>query len=203
MLNELSQVADSLERLVTVAPSRHPRINPMGKNRDLLVVSLDGAGNPSLIEVLPGETAANLFRVEHGSAGSSFPGFNIPTPLRRLDEASPGALKPAVEKLLAVGKNRNSSAAEIKESIHTLFTLSQAQTFGPVPTRDAGRAVSAAVEAALSDVPGGVGAAGSGGALRALKFPMSAFQGVRVCLHLTCHREAGDLNKENQLTVKG
>ena len=38
MLNELSQVADSLERLGTVAPSRHPRINPMGKNRELLVV---------------------------------------------------------------------------------------------------------------------------------------------------------------------
>lgn len=131
MLNELSQVADSLERLGTVAPSRHPRINPMGKNRDLLVVSLDGVGNPSCVEVLPGETAANLFRVEHGSAGSSFPGFNIPTPLRRLDEASAAALKPAVEKLLVLGKNKNSSAAEIKESIHALFTLSKAQTLSP------------------------------------------------------------------------
>jgi hypothetical protein len=100
----------------------------MGKNRDLLVVSLDDAGNASRIEVLPGETAANLFRVEHGSAGSSFPGFNIPTPLRRLDEASADALKPAVEKLLALGKNKNSSAAEIKESIRALFTLSKAQT---------------------------------------------------------------------------
>jgi hypothetical protein len=128
MLNELSQGADSLERLGTVAPSRHPRINPMGKNRDLLVVSLDDAGNPARIEVLPGETAANLFRVEHGSAGSSFPGFNIPTPLRRLDEASADALKPVVEKLLALGKNKNSSAAEIKESIRALFTLSKVQT---------------------------------------------------------------------------
>jgi hypothetical protein len=130
MLNELSQVADSLERLGTVAPSRHPRINPMGKNRDLLVVSLDGAGSPSRIEDLPGETSANLFRVEHGFAGSSFPGFNIPTPLRRLNEAATGALKPAVERLLALGKNKNSSAAEIKKSIHALFTLSKAQTFG-------------------------------------------------------------------------
>ncbi len=103
----------------------------MGKNRDLLVVSLDGAGNPSRIEVLPGETAANLFRVEHGSAGSSFPGFNIPTPLRRLDEASADEVKPAVEKLLALGKNKNSGAAEIKESIRCLFALSKAQTFSP------------------------------------------------------------------------
>ena len=110
MLNELSQVADSLERLGTVVPPRHSRINPMGKNRDLFVVSLDDAGNPFLIEVLPGETAANLFRVEHGAAGSSFPGFNIPTPLRRLDKASADAIKPSVEKLLALGKNKNSSA---------------------------------------------------------------------------------------------
>jgi hypothetical protein len=131
MLNELSQVADSLERLGTVAPSRHPRINPMGKNRDLLVVSLNDAGTPSRIEVLPGETAANLFRVEHGSAGSSFPGFNLPTPLRRLDEASADALKLAVEELLALGKNKNSSPAETKESIRALFTLSKAQTFSP------------------------------------------------------------------------
>jgi len=131
MLNELSQVVDSLERLGTVVDSLHPRINPMGKNRDLLVVSLNDAGNPSRIEVLPGETAANLFRVEHGSQGSSFPGFNIPTPLQRLDEASADELKPAVEKLLALVKNKKSSAAEIKESIRALFTLSKAQTFSP------------------------------------------------------------------------
>jgi len=103
----------------------------MGKNRDLLVASLDGAGSPSRIEVLPGETAANLFRVEHGSAGSSFPGFNIPTPLRRLDDAPPADLKLAIESLLALGKNKNSSAAEIKESIRALFTLSKEQTFSP------------------------------------------------------------------------
>ena len=131
MLNELSQVADLLERLVTVAPSRHPRINPMGKNRDLLVVSLADAGSPFCIEVLHGETAAKLFRIEHGSAGSSFPGFNIPTPLRRLDEASADELKPAVVKLLALGKNKNSSAAEIKEFIRKLFMLSKSHTFSP------------------------------------------------------------------------
>lgn len=103
----------------------------MGKNRDLLVVSLDAAGNPSRIEVLLGETAANLFRVEHGSVGSSFPGFNIPAPLRRLDAASADALKPVVEKLHALGKNKISSTAETKESIRALFTLSRAQPFNP------------------------------------------------------------------------
>lgn len=131
MLNELSQVADALEQLGTVAPSRHPRINPMGKNRDLLVVSLDDAAKPSRIEVVPGEIAANLFRVEHGSAGSSFPGFNIPIPLRILPDGSTDAIKPAVENLIALGKNKNSSPADIQEAIRTLFTISKAQTFSP------------------------------------------------------------------------
>ena len=135
MLNELSQVADSLKRLGTVAPSRHPRINPMGKNRDLLVVSLDDAGNPSRIEVLPGETAANLFRVEHGSAGSSFPGFNIPTPLRRFAEASAGSLKPAIEKLVALEKSKHSSAAELTEGLRQLLAESQARTFRENPQK--------------------------------------------------------------------
>lgn len=153
MLNELSQVADSLERLGTVAPSRHPRINPMGKNRDLLVVSLDDTGNPSRIEVLPGETAANLFRVEHGSAGSSFPGFNIPTPLRRLDEASADALKPVVANLLALGKNKNSSVADIKESIRALFTLSKAQTFSPSQEKQFQRSCSELVSELAESLP--------------------------------------------------
>jgi hypothetical protein len=48
----------------------------MGKNRDLLVVCVAGDGAPSLVETLKGEIAGTLFRVEHGSAGSSFPGFN-------------------------------------------------------------------------------------------------------------------------------
>lgn len=125
----------------------------MGKNRDLLVVSLDGAGNPSRIEVLSGETAANLFRVEHGSAGSSFPGFNIPTPLRQLDEASADEMKPAVEKLLALGKNKNSGAAEIKEAIHTLFTLSKAQAFSPSQEKQFQRSCSELVSELAESLP--------------------------------------------------
>jgi len=129
MLNELSQVVDSLERLGTVAPSRHPRINPMGKNRDLLVVLLNAEGKPSHVEVMSGETAANLFRVEHGSPGSSFPGFNIPTPLRRFDDAPLTELTAVVEKLLTLGKNKNSGAAELAEAIGALFNLSKPQPF--------------------------------------------------------------------------
>jgi len=131
MLNELSQVVDSLERFGTVAPSRHPRINPMGKNRDLVVVLLDDEGKPSRVEVLSGDAAANLFRIEHGSAGSSFPGFNIPTPLKRLDDAPLAELTAAIENLLMLGKNRNSSAPELADAIRALFNLSTSQAFTP------------------------------------------------------------------------
>ena len=101
----------------------------MGKNRDLLVVSLDPVGNPARIEALPGETAASLFRVEHGSQGSSFPGFNIPTPLRQLDDAPAAELKPAIEKLLALGKSKNSSAAELAEALSQLFSMSKPRSY--------------------------------------------------------------------------
>ena len=124
MLNELSQVVDSLERIGTAPRSRHPRINPMGKNKDLLVISVAKDGSPRLIEVLPGERAATLFRVEHGSAGSSFPGFNLPTPLRRLDEVPTEQLTPIVEKLLALAKNKNTPNAVLAECVGDLFKLS-------------------------------------------------------------------------------
>src|SRR2546426_5913669 len=124
MLNELSQVVDSLERLGTPTQSRHQRINPMGKNKDLLVVCLGKDGSPRLIEVLAGEKAATLFRVAHGSEGSSFPGFNLLTPLRRLDEVPTEKLTPAVENILALAKNKNSPSTALANCIGELFKLS-------------------------------------------------------------------------------
>ena len=129
MLNELSQVVDSLERLGTVTPARHPRINPMGKNNDLLVVSLDNDGNPLRLEFLSGDIAGRLFRIEHGSAGSSFPGFNLPTPLRSLEDAPVHELVPAIEKVISLGKNKNSSPAEIADAVRNLFNLSKPKTY--------------------------------------------------------------------------
>ena len=67
MLNELSQVLTALERVGLVPVSRHPRINPMGKNRVLLIVRLDDQGKPSDAEFIAGESAAALLRVQHGS----------------------------------------------------------------------------------------------------------------------------------------
>lgn len=101
----------------------------MGKNKDLLVVCLAPDGTPSRVEILAGGVAANLFRVEHGSAGSSFPGFNVPTPLRSLDEAPREALAPAIEHLLALNKKKDASAQELSLAVTSLFSLSKPRDF--------------------------------------------------------------------------
>ncbi len=153
MLNELSLVVNSLERLGMVAPSRHPRINPMGKNRELFVVSLDSDGNPARIEVLPGETAAKLFRIEHGSAGASFPGFNLPTPLRRFSEAPSAELVTSIKKLLSLCKNKNSSASELGKAIRELFNLSQPQLYTSNQEKQFQRSCSELVEELNQTLP--------------------------------------------------
>src|SRR5438445_13302384 len=113
MLNELAQVVVALDRLGTPAGSRHPRINPMGKNRELLIVCLSDRATPASFTVVPGETSATLFRVEHGSAGSSFPGFNLPTPVRTLQGADPQQLKAAIAALLTERKNTKESVTNL------------------------------------------------------------------------------------------
>lgn len=53
MLNELAQVVTALERVGVVTASRHPRMKPMSKNRELLIVRLDGTGLPADLELTP------------------------------------------------------------------------------------------------------------------------------------------------------
>jgi len=129
MLNELSQVVSALERVGIVTASRHPRINPMGKNRELLVVRLDDEGEPSDVAFIPGEKATTLFRIEHGSAGSSFPGFNLPAPLLNLANMPAGELKTALEQLCALWKKRNSPTGQILDIVKTLAKSSQPRRF--------------------------------------------------------------------------
>jgi hypothetical protein len=129
MLNELSQVVDAIERLGLNPPSRHGRISPMAKNTDLLIVFLARDGAPKRIETLASKDAASLFRVEHGSAGSSFPGFNLPTPVRCLDKIPIEELTSAVKHLLDLSKNKSTANLELAESIRNLFKLSRAREF--------------------------------------------------------------------------
>jgi hypothetical protein len=129
MLNELSQVVEAIERLGTSPPSRHPRITPMGKNKNLLVVCVAKNGSATRVEILRGELAATLFRVEHGSAGSSFPGFNLPTPLRQLNEVPIEKLELSVENLLTLTKSKNIPNNVLSDAIDELFALSSPRAF--------------------------------------------------------------------------
>lgn len=129
MLNELSLVVDAIERMGATPTSRHPRINPMGKNKTLLIIGINLDGAPASVEFLAGEVAGELFRVEHGSAGSSFPGFNLPVPLRDISAAPPEALGSALEKLIEIAKNKNTDAAAHHAAIAELCALSLLRKF--------------------------------------------------------------------------
>jgi hypothetical protein len=129
MLNELSLVADSLERLGINPVPRHPRINPMGKNKTMLVVGLDASAIPSTFEFFPGEVAGKLFRIEQGSAGSSFPGFNIPVPLCGLASIDKNQVAPLLENLIAFAKDKKAGSASIRDVINALFKISSPRVF--------------------------------------------------------------------------
>src|ERR1035438_4730110 len=84
MLNELQQVVTALRGRGVTIEEQHPSLTPMGKNDPLLVVELDKTCSPTHLAIEQAEIAGKLLRVCHSSQGASFPGFNIPTPLRTL-----------------------------------------------------------------------------------------------------------------------
>lgn len=81
MLNELYLAATALERCGVKPIELHPHLDPMGKNALVLQVLLGADGQPKRFSVLSKEVAGTLMRIPGGSDGSSFPGFNLPTPL--------------------------------------------------------------------------------------------------------------------------
>ncbi len=129
MLNELSLVADSLERMGINPVPRHPRINPMGKNKTMLVIGLDAGATPSTFEFLAGEVAGKLFRIEQGSAGSSFPGFNIPVPLCELASIDRSQVAPLLKNLIALAKDKKAESTSIRDAISVLFKVSGPRVF--------------------------------------------------------------------------
>jgi hypothetical protein len=131
MLNELAQVVTALERVGVVTASRHPRMKPMSKNRELLIVRIDETGLPADLEFIPKGKAAALLRVEHGSAGSSFPGFNLPTPLLNLGSMPVAKLQPTLEQMCALWKKSGSPPAQILECIKQVAEFSRPRQFTP------------------------------------------------------------------------
>ena len=111
----------------------HSAIEPMGKSQ-LLLIELDARANPQGVKVLPREVAGALMRVAHGSAGSSFPGFNLPMPLRVLPKTTDiNKLRRFVE----VQRRTDASGADFApvvtglfdETSRAVFTDSQSDQF--------------------------------------------------------------------------
>jgi hypothetical protein len=125
MLNELQQVVTALQDRGVTIEEQHPSLTPMGKNDPLLVVELDKTGSPTHLAIEQAEIAGKLLRVCHGSQGSSFPGFNIPTPLRVFARIKPDKLKDHFKEL----RRQRRDAAWVSRFIRKLFTRSKPTTF--------------------------------------------------------------------------
>jgi len=129
MLNELYQVVTALERRGTSIAARHPSVDPMGKNADLLLVSLSLQAKPMSFSVIRGEQAGTFLRVKHGSEGSSFPGFNVPLPLRQLPELPNAGCVQKLEALVGLLRDRKSAAAAIACAARNMFPCTLAIDF--------------------------------------------------------------------------
>lgn len=129
MLNELSQVVAALDTIGIVGTSRHQHIQPMGKNDDVLIVSVRNGALPEFVEVIRAEVAQNLLKFAPANNGPSFPGLNLPTPLRTLDAVPAEELTPAIENLLTLGKNKNAPSTALHDAIARLYKLSAPRVF--------------------------------------------------------------------------
>lgn len=129
MLNELYQVVTALERRGSSIAARHPSVDPMGKNADLLLVSLSLQAKPVGVSVIRGEQAGTFLRVKHGSEGSSFPGFNVPLPLRQLPMIPDAVCIQKLEILVGLLRDRKSTAAAIACAARNLFPYTSGTTF--------------------------------------------------------------------------
>lgn len=125
MLNELYLAATALERCGVKPIEQHPHLEPMGKNDRVLHILLDGNGQPKTFSVLSKEVAGTLLRIPGGSDGSSFPGFNLPTPLLRFQRTSVEKIKGRIKAL----QKRPPSIRWIKRFTQKLHARSAACEF--------------------------------------------------------------------------
>jgi hypothetical protein len=131
MLNELHQVVTALQGRGVTIDEQHPSLTPMGKNDPLLIAELGTAGSPTHLAIEQAEIAGKLLRVCHSSQGSSFPGFNIPTPLRVFSKARPDNIKQHFKEL----RRRRRDAAWVSRFIRKLFARSKPAKFTAAQSR--------------------------------------------------------------------
>lgn len=125
MLNELYQAATALRDRGVPIEEQHPSLTQMGKNDSLLVIQLAPNGSATHIEIEKPEIAGKLLRVCHSSQGSSFPGFNIPTPLRDFSKTKNNKLKSRFKEL----RKQHRDVAWVSRFIRKLFVCSNPSRF--------------------------------------------------------------------------
>ena len=128
MLNELYQVVTALEEKGVSFSLPHPSLEPM-KNVALMVVRLASGGKPAQLEMLKGDEAERIFRIKHASSGSSFPGINIPLPLRDLTGAPFAESSQGLETLIRLLSQKSASAGTIGDAARALYSLGKPTQF--------------------------------------------------------------------------
>lgn len=130
MLNELHQVVTALDRRGVQIIMPHSAVEPMGKS-ELLLIELDSHANPQRLKLLPREVAGTLLRIAHGSEGSSFPGFNLPLPLRLLPKTTDAA---KLKRLVEAQRCRDAAALPLAEAIADVFPETSVAVFSESQT---------------------------------------------------------------------
>lgn len=133
MLNELHQVVIAMEKRGVPLVVPHSALDPMGKSR-LLLIEVDAQAVPQRLRVLPDVEAGKLLRIAHDSEGSSFPGFNLPLPLRTVPET---VELTSLGSLVEAQRRKDASGVILAEAamalfLHTtpaVFTSAQAAQF--------------------------------------------------------------------------
>ena len=141
MLNELHQVVEALERSGTPYGSPHEALAFMGKG-DALHLLLDESAVPISMRIIPGADASRLMRVSHTSAGSFFPGFNLPIPMRVLQRSMEGEALRLTEQLIAALKARSTPGALIIDLAKQLRPYATARTHEESQKRQFVRSIS-------------------------------------------------------------
>jgi hypothetical protein len=109
----------------------------MGKS-ELLLIELDANANPQRLKLLPQEIAGKLVRIAHGSEGSSFPGFNLPLPLRVLPKTTDAA---KLKRLVEVQRSKDTAASPLAEAIAGVFPETSVVVFSASQTAQFRRSV--------------------------------------------------------------
>jgi hypothetical protein len=151
VLNELYQVVAALDARGVSIVEQHRSLTPMGKNDPLLVVELNETGAPSNFSLATGEIAGKLLRICHGSQGSSFPGFNLPTPLRTLPAEDD---RRSVEQMTESRRKKGLDGKSVATRLTELFTRSRPAPFKPSQCRQFSRSVNELVGWLRDDLEG-------------------------------------------------